>query len=61
MIQQGLIKEVQGLLQRGYHAKLNAMNSVGYKEMIGYLAGKHDLPTTMALMKRNTRRYAKRQ
>jgi tRNA dimethylallyltransferase len=61
MIQQGFIEEVQGLLRRGYHTTLNAMNSVGYKEMVGYLAGKHDLPSTITLMQRNTRRYAKRQ
>ena len=61
MIAQGLVAEVQGLLQRGYHGASNPMTSVGYKEIIEFLAGKCNLPAAIELMKRNTRRYAKRQ
>jgi tRNA dimethylallyltransferase len=61
MITQGLVEEVRGLLKRGYHANLNSMNSVGYKEIIEFLSGKQDLPSTIRLIKQNTRRYAKRQ
>jgi tRNA dimethylallyltransferase len=61
MIEQGLIEEVQGLLKRGYHKDLNPMNSVGYKEILEFLSGSYDLPSAVALIKRNTRRYAKRQ
>jgi tRNA dimethylallyltransferase len=61
MISQGLIEEVQGLIKRGYHADLNSMNSVGYKEIMEFLFGIRDLPSAVELIKRNTRRYAKRQ
>ncbi len=61
MIDQGLVEEVRGLLKWGYHGDMNPMNSVGYKEIVEFLSGKHDLPSAIALIKRNSRRYAKRQ
>lgn len=61
MIDQGLVEEVQDLLKRGYHEGLNSMKSVGYKEITEYLSGTRDLPSAIDLIKRNTRRYAKRQ
>lgn len=61
MFREGLIDEVKGLLESGYAPSLNALNSVGYKEVIAYLQGKMDLPECKELVKRNTRRYAKRQ
>ncbi len=61
MIAAGLIDEVQDLLNRGYHAGLNSMKSLGYKEIVDYLAGSYDLQAAAALMKRNTRHYARRQ
>jgi tRNA dimethylallyltransferase len=61
MIQRGLVGEVQSLLRRGYHRGLNPMNSLGYKEIGAYLAGHTDLGSAITLIKRNTRRYAKRQ
>ncbi len=58
MITQGLLEEVTGLLPyRGY----NALNTVGYSEIFDYLDGTLDLPTAIALIKQNTRRFAKRQ
>lgn len=61
MIERGLIKEVEGLLNMGYEENLKSMNSLGYKEIIGYLKGKYGLEEAIRLLKRNTRRYAKRQ
>jgi len=58
MVTQGLLEEVTSLLPyRGY----NALNTVGYSEIFDYLDGIMDLPTAIALIKQNTRRFAKRQ
>ena len=58
MINQGLLEEVQSLLP---YRHFNALNTVGYNELFGYLDGKTDLDTAIALIKQNTRRFAKRQ
>ncbi|MEO6917222.1 MAG: tRNA (adenosine(37)-N6)-dimethylallyltransferase MiaA [Chitinophagaceae bacterium] len=58
MIKAGLIEEVQGLLQ---FEKLNALNTVGYKELFAFLQGQLSLETSIGLIKQNSRRYAKRQ
>ncbi|PID58544.1 tRNA (adenosine(37)-N6)-dimethylallyltransferase MiaA [candidate division KSB3 bacterium] len=57
----GLVDEVRSLYARGYDRKLRSMQSLGYKEIGNFLAGECDLPSALELMKRNTRRYAKRQ
>lgn len=61
MIEEGLIGEVQKILSMGYDKKLNALNTVGYKEIILYIEGEITLERAVELIKRNTRRYAKRQ
>ncbi len=61
MLAKGLIDEVKSLLQRGYDASLNALNTVGYKEVIAYLQERLSYEEMRELIKRNTRRYAKRQ
>jgi len=61
MLAQGLIDEVRSLLQRGYDASLNALNTVGYKEVIEYLHERLSYEEMRELIKRNSRRYAKRQ
>ncbi|WP_228851963.1 tRNA (adenosine(37)-N6)-dimethylallyltransferase MiaA [Aegicerativicinus sediminis] len=58
MIREGLIDEVGELLQ---HKNLNALNTVGYKELFEYLDEKTDLETAISEIKKNSRRYAKRQ
>jgi tRNA dimethylallyltransferase len=58
MIEQGLLKEVESLQTYKNH---NALKTVGYKEIFEYLEGEIDLKTAVELIKRNTRRYAKRQ
>jgi len=61
MINQGLIEEVQGLREKGYSADLNALQTVGYKEVFAYLDGHLSLEAMTDEIKKNTRRYAKRQ
>lgn len=61
MWDRGLPGEVEGLLNRGYHAAMKAMEGIGYKETIGFLEGRMTKDETIALMQQNTRHYAKRQ
>jgi tRNA dimethylallyltransferase len=58
MIAQGLIEEAKALYPLRY---LNALNTVGYKEIFEYLEGKSTLEESIANIKTHTRRYAKRQ
>ncbi|MDY0083470.1 MAG: tRNA dimethylallyltransferase, partial [Ignavibacteriaceae bacterium] len=61
MIEDGFIDEVKSILNMGYSRNLNALNTVGYKEIIEYLDNRISLERAIELIKRNTRRYAKRQ
>jgi tRNA dimethylallyltransferase len=61
MIKLGLIDEVKSVLLSGYSKSLNALNTFGYKEIIQYLENEITLNRAIDLIKRNTRRYAKRQ
>lgn len=61
MIAQGLIDEVKDLLSKGYHENLVSMRGIGYKEIIDYLDGNVNLDEAIDILKRNTRRFAKRQ
>ncbi len=58
MLESGLLNEVDAL--RNFKSK-NALQTVGYKEVFGYFDGEYDYATMVELIKRNTRRYAKRQ
>lgn len=58
MVEQGLIEEVKQLLP---YQQLNALNTVGYKELFEYFDGKHTLEFAISEIKKNTRRFAKRQ
>lgn len=61
MISRGLIEEVRKLQAIGFSQTLNALNTVGYKEVFQYLNGQLDYQQMVELIKRNSRRYAKRQ
>jgi len=61
MIVNGLVGEVDSILKMGYSETLNSLNSVGYKEIIAHLKNEVSLDEAISLIKRNTRRYAKRQ
>lgn len=58
MIARGLVSEVEKLKN---HQKLNALQTVGYKELFNYLEGSGTLDFAISEIKKNTRRFAKRQ
>ncbi|MFH1159668.1 MAG: tRNA (adenosine(37)-N6)-dimethylallyltransferase MiaA [bacterium] len=58
MIASGLFEEARSLYPFRH---LNALNTVGYKELFDFMDGKTDFPTAVEKIKTNTRRYAKRQ
>lgn len=58
MIEDGLVDEVRSLVK---YRDLPALNTVGYKEIFEYLDGNITLETAIELIKRNSRRYAKKQ
>ncbi|WP_299522626.1 tRNA (adenosine(37)-N6)-dimethylallyltransferase MiaA [Winogradskyella sp.] len=58
MIEDGLIKEAENLFPLRH---LNALNTVGYKELFQYLKGHYTLDFAISEIKKNTRRFAKRQ
>jgi len=61
MIQAGLLDEVRRLQESGYSGELKSMQSIGYRHMGDFLDGRLDWPETIRTLKRDTRRYAKRQ
>ena len=61
MLDMGLLDEVRTLLRRGYHRRLKSMSSIGYRHMVMYLHGESTWDETVNTLKRDTRRYAKRQ
>jgi tRNA dimethylallyltransferase len=61
MIKAGLIDEVKKLRELGYDKNLNSLQTVGYKEVFDYLDGLISYDEMIRLIKRNSRRYAKRQ
>ena len=61
MVAEGLLEEVRSLLARGYGAELKSMQSIGYRHMANHLIKGVDWAETLRLLKRDTRRYAKRQ
>jgi tRNA dimethylallyltransferase len=61
MVLRGLVEEVQELLRRGYTSRNPPLRSLGYNEICGVLAGETTLTAAIEEIKRNTRRFAKRQ
>ncbi len=61
MIENGLIEEIKDLVKKGYSCKLKSMQSLGYRHICDYLDQKISFEETVSLLKRDTRRYAKRQ
>jgi len=60
MFDQDLVDEVKDLLKKGYH-DCNAMNAVGYREVVQHLNNEISQSAMVELIQRNSRRYAKRQ
>ncbi|HYE92853.1 MAG TPA: tRNA (adenosine(37)-N6)-dimethylallyltransferase MiaA [Terriglobales bacterium] len=61
MVEAGLAAEVESLLRRGYGAELSAMQGIGYREFVQVVHGSLSTAEALALMQRETVRYAKRQ
>jgi tRNA dimethylallyltransferase len=61
MLSAGLLEEVTLLLKQGYAPTIKPFHSLGYKQILGYLQGITSLDEAAHLIKRNTKRYAKRQ
>lgn len=61
MIEEGLLKEVIALKEKGYHRGMVSMQGLGYKEILAYLDGEMSFEEAIRILKRDTRHFAKRQ
>ncbi|MBQ8433607.1 MAG: tRNA (adenosine(37)-N6)-dimethylallyltransferase MiaA [Clostridia bacterium] len=61
MVQNGLVDEVKGLVEKYGYCENSAFSAIGYKEVIQYLQGNCTLDEAIAQIRLNTRHYAKRQ
>jgi len=61
MMASGFVEEVNQLLHMGYSKDLKSMQSIGYKHVVDYIQNRLSLEDATRMMKRDTRRYAKRQ
>ena len=61
MISDGLVEEVQALLNKGYSPEIPSMSAIGYREICEYLTGKITLGEAVAAIRKNTRTYVRRQ
>lgn len=61
MLDDGLVDEVRALKEEGYTRDMVSMQGLGYKEILDYLDGRMTLSEAVTLLKRDTRRFAKRQ
>lgn len=61
MIADGLVKEVQSLMDKGCTKDMVSMQGLGYKEILSYLNGQCSLEQAVYIIKRDTRHFAKRQ
>ena len=61
MVEDGLVDEVKGLLNKGFREGITSPQAIGYKEIVEYLDGSCTLDEALDAVKLATRRYAKRQ
>ena len=61
MMEEGLVEEVKNLMEMGYDKNTIAMQGLGYKEIMSYVKGEVSKEEALYILKRDTRRYAKRQ
>ncbi|HUK57444.1 MAG TPA: tRNA (adenosine(37)-N6)-dimethylallyltransferase MiaA [Nitrospiria bacterium] len=61
MMDGGLVEEVRRLIGRGYAPELPSMKGLGYRQIAGCLNGEYDRAEAVRRLKRDTKRYAKRQ
>lgn len=61
MFEGGLVEEVRALLDKGYGPELPSMSAIGYREVAQYLKGQMTMEEAKILMRRNTRKFIRRQ
>ena len=61
MIAAGFLDEVKALLKQGYSANFKPMQSIGYHHLVDYIEGRLSWEESLRTLKRDHRRYAKRQ
>lgn len=61
MLEDGLVREVKALKEKGYHKGMVSMQGLGYKEILSFLDGEISLDEAVYQLKRDTRHFAKRQ
>jgi len=61
MITDGLLNEIKRVLAMGYREDLKPLQSLGYKQIIGFMHNKYDWERCVNLIKRDTWQYARRQ
>ncbi len=61
MVDAEFVDEVKGLLEKGYSTDLKSMQAIGYRHMIEFIEGRISWDEALRTLKRDTRRYAKRQ
>jgi tRNA dimethylallyltransferase len=61
MLENGFLSEVEGLLNRGYASGLASMKALGYRHLADFIEGRLSWDEAVRTLKRDTRRYAKRQ
>jgi tRNA dimethylallyltransferase len=61
MIEEGLVEEVEGLLEAGFSADLPSLSAIGYKQIVSYLLGEVSLEEALRQIRRITRRFIRQQ
>ena len=61
MMEDGLLEEARGIWEKGYNPNLPALQALGYKQLFAYFSGGYTLEEAIEAIKRETRRFAKRQ
>ena len=61
MIEEGLIQEVQTLLEAGYSPELSSMSAIGYKQIVTHLSGEISLDEAIRQIRSKTRKYVRQQ
>ncbi len=61
MFEKGWINEVENLLKKGYSTNLSSFKAIGYKEIANYLLNNVNLDSTIKIIQKKTRNFAKRQ
>jgi tRNA dimethylallyltransferase len=61
MLEKGLLQEIESLLEKGCKSSMDPLRTIGYREPVAHLRGEISFDEMVEAIKRNSRRYAKRQ